>query len=39
MDLPVSTPAHRFSERHGFTIVEWTDGPGDEERKPDVRYV
>ncbi|AZM62883.1 MULTISPECIES: GNAT family N-acetyltransferase [unclassified Streptomyces] len=35
----VNTPAHRFYERHGFTAVEWTDGAGNEEREPDVRYV
>ena len=34
-----NTPAHRFYERHGFTAVEWTDGAGNEEREPDVRYV
>lgn len=31
--------AKRFYERHGFTAVEWTDGTGNEERAPDVRYV
>ncbi|GAA3958201.1 GNAT family N-acetyltransferase [Streptomyces marokkonensis] len=35
----VNTPAHRFYERHGLTAVEWTDGAGNEEREPDVRYV
>ncbi|MFI1417949.1 GNAT family N-acetyltransferase [Streptomyces sp. NPDC020731] len=35
----VNTPAHRFYERHGFTAAEWTDGSGNEEREPDVRYV
>ncbi|EFL41932.1 GNAT family N-acetyltransferase [Streptomyces griseoflavus] len=35
----VNGPAHRFYERHGFTAVEWTDGAGNEEREPDVRYV
>lgn len=34
----VNTPARRFYERHGFTAVEWTDGSGNEEREPDVRY-
>lgn len=34
----VNTPAHRFYERHGFTAVERTDGSGNEEREPDVRY-
>ncbi|GGL84166.1 histone acetyltransferase [Streptomyces fumigatiscleroticus] len=35
----VNRPAHRFYERHGFVAVEWTDGSGNEEREPDVRYV
>ncbi|WP_369388580.1 GNAT family N-acetyltransferase [Streptomyces sp. CG1] len=35
----VNKPAHRFYERHGFTAVESTDGSGNEEREPDVRYV
>ncbi|MEU6522337.1 GNAT family N-acetyltransferase [Streptomyces sp. NPDC046924] len=35
----VNEPAHRFYERHGFEAVEWTDGSGNEEREPDVRYV
>ncbi|MEU3507765.1 GNAT family N-acetyltransferase [Streptomyces longwoodensis] len=35
----VNAPAHRFYERHGFTAVEFTDGSGNEEREPDVRYV
>ncbi|MEU6772859.1 GNAT family N-acetyltransferase [Streptomyces sp. NPDC046759] len=35
----VNKPAHRFYERHGFTAVEFTDGSGNEERDPDVRYV
>jgi GNAT superfamily N-acetyltransferase len=35
----VNKPAHRFYERHGFTAVEFTDGSGNEEREPDVRYV
>ncbi|MEU2896743.1 N-acetyltransferase family protein [Streptomyces sp. NPDC001273] len=35
----VNAPAHRFYERHGFTAVERTDGSGNEERDPDVRYV
>ncbi|AOR34939.1 histone acetyltransferase [Streptomyces fodineus] len=35
----VNRPAHRFYERHGFTAVEFTDGSGNEEREPDVRYV
>ncbi len=32
-------PACRFYERHGFVAVERTDGSGNEERQPDVRYV
>ncbi|CAL9594427.1 GNAT family N-acetyltransferase [Streptomyces sp. Tu 3180] len=35
----VNGPAHRFYERHGFTAVQWTDGSGNEEREPDVRYA
>ncbi|MGW2743389.1 GNAT family N-acetyltransferase [Streptomyces sp. NPDC001450] len=35
----VNKPAHRFYERHGFVAVEYTDGGGNEEREPDVRYV
>lgn len=35
----VNTAAHRFYERHGFVAVEYTDGSGNEEREPDVRYV
>jgi 8-oxo-dGTP pyrophosphatase MutT (NUDIX family) len=31
--------ARRFYERHGFRAVEFTDGEGNEERRPDVRYV
>jgi GNAT superfamily N-acetyltransferase len=30
--------ARRFYERHGFVAVEFTDGSGNEEREPDVRY-
>jgi GNAT superfamily N-acetyltransferase len=30
--------ARRFYERHGFVAVEETDGSGNEERAPDVRY-
>ena len=30
--------ARRFYERHGFTPVEFTDGAGNEEREPDLRY-
>ncbi len=31
-------PAQRFYERHGFVAVERTDGAGNQEREPDVRY-
>ncbi len=31
--------AQRFYERHGFVAVERTDGTGNEERAPDVRYA
>lgn len=31
--------AQRFYVRHGFVAVEHTDGSGNEERAPDVRYV
>ncbi len=31
--------ARRFYERHGFDAVEFTDGSGNAERWPDVRYV
>lgn len=35
----VNEPARRFYERHGFVGEELTDGAGNEERAPDVRYV
>ncbi|MFF4908783.1 GNAT family N-acetyltransferase [Streptomyces sp. NPDC001260] len=35
----VNEPAHRFYERHGFVAVEYTDGSGNEEQEPDVRYA
>jgi GNAT superfamily N-acetyltransferase len=35
----VNESARRFYERHGFTEVEHTDGAGNEEREPDVRYA
>ncbi|HEX6497770.1 MAG TPA: GNAT family N-acetyltransferase [Micromonosporaceae bacterium] len=35
----VNESARRFYERHGFVAVEWTDGAGNEEHEPDVRYV
>lgn len=31
--------ARRFYERHGFVVAEFTDGHGNEERSPDVRFV
>jgi GNAT superfamily N-acetyltransferase len=30
--------ARRFYERHGFRLVELTDGAGNQEREPDARY-
>jgi GNAT superfamily N-acetyltransferase len=30
--------ARRVYERHGFVAVEYTDGSGNEEKEPDVRY-
>ena len=30
--------SHRFYERHGFVLVESTDGRGNEEQAPDRRY-
>jgi GNAT superfamily N-acetyltransferase len=35
----VNGPAQRFYERHAFVAAERTDGSGNEEREPDVRYV
>ena len=34
----VNGPACRFYERHGFVAQEQTEGAGNEERAPDVRY-
>lgn len=34
----VNDTARRFYERHGFVAEEFTDGSGNEERTPDVRY-
>jgi len=31
--------AQRFYEVHGFTVAERTDGSGNEEHAPDLRYV
>jgi GNAT superfamily N-acetyltransferase len=30
--------ARRFYERHGFVVAEMTDGSGNEEKEPDVRF-
>ena len=30
--------ARRFYEERGFRAVEFTDGEGNEEKTPDVRY-
>jgi GNAT superfamily N-acetyltransferase len=34
-----NTAAQRFYLRHGFTVAETTDGSGNEEKAPDVRFV
>jgi ribosomal protein S18 acetylase RimI-like enzyme len=34
-----NAPAQRFYQRHGFTVVETTDGSGNEENEPDLRLV
>lgn len=34
-----NTRARRFYEAHGFRAVEFTDGQGNEEKTPDVRYL
>lgn len=31
--------ARRFYERHGFVTEEFTDGAGNDEKLPDIRYV
>jgi len=31
--------ARRFYERHGFVVAEMTDGSGNEEKQPDIRFV
>jgi GNAT superfamily N-acetyltransferase len=31
--------ARRFYERHGFVAAEMTDGSGNEEKAPDIRFV
>ena len=35
----VNRQAQDFYERHGFHVVERTDGSDNEEREPDARYV
>ena len=34
-----NTAAQRFYLRHGFVVAEITDGSGNEERAPDIRFV
>jgi GNAT superfamily N-acetyltransferase len=34
-----NTGAQRFYLRHGFIVAETTDGSGNEEKAPDVRFV
>lgn len=34
-----NTGARRFYERNGFVAERFTDGEGNEERLPDIRYV
>lgn len=31
--------ARKFYESHGFLIAEMTDGEGNEEKEPDIRYL
>lgn len=35
----VNHGARRFYERHGFGVIELTDGTGNEEGQPDVHYA
>jgi GNAT superfamily N-acetyltransferase len=35
----VNDRARRFYERNAFAVAEMTDGAGNEEREPDIRYV
>lgn len=35
----VNLPAQHFYDRHGFVAVERTDGSGNEEHEPDIRYL
>ncbi|MFI5896935.1 GNAT family N-acetyltransferase [Actinoplanes sp. NPDC051513] len=34
-----NTGAQRFYLRHGFSVAETTDGSGNEEKAPDIRFV
>ena len=34
-----NTAAQRFYLRHGFVVAETTDGSGNEEKSPDIRFV
>ncbi|MEV6695477.1 GNAT family N-acetyltransferase [Micromonospora sp. NPDC051196] len=34
-----NTGAQRFYLRHGFSVAEATDGSGNEEKAPDIRFV
>lgn len=34
-----NTGAQRFYLRHGFAVAETTDGSGNEEKAPDIRFV
>ena len=34
-----NTAAQRFYLRHGFVVAETTDGSGNEEQAPDIRFV
>jgi GNAT superfamily N-acetyltransferase len=34
-----NTGAQRFYRRHGFVVAETTDGSGNEEQAPDVRFT
>jgi GNAT superfamily N-acetyltransferase len=34
-----NTGAQRFYRRHGFVMAETTDGSGNEEHAPDIRFV
>ena len=34
-----NTDAQRFYRRHGFVVAETTDGSGNEEKAPDLRFV